>query len=78
MLLFYLFDLFTYLYMTGTESRSLSRGSGMKSKPMDHVDYQKIEVDLQQQLQSGRIHSNNLAQMHDYSLHGLYSASIYL
>jgi len=54
-------------------------GGGLKAgrgrsvgRPMDGGDYQLLEQDLQQQMQAGRIHSNNLTALHEYSLHGVY------
>lgn len=37
---------------------------------MEANDMERVEHELQHQLQSGRIQSNNLANMQEYSLHG--------
>ncbi|WAR20542.1 ATG2A-like protein, partial [Mya arenaria] len=43
---------------------------GASSRPMDVVDQARVERELQYQLQSGRVTSNNLASLQEYSLHG--------
>ena len=59
-----------WYYNAGVERSSSSHRPSIRNKPMDKVDFEKVEVDLQHQLQSGRIQSNNLAQMQDYALQG--------
>ena len=39
---------------------------------MEVYDMERVEYELQHQLQSGRIQSNNLANMQEYSLQGKY------
>ncbi|XP_045166071.2 autophagy-related protein 2 homolog A-like [Mercenaria mercenaria] len=63
-------ELMSGLTSPGVGESGSSHRQSIRNKPMDRIDFEKVEVDLQHQLQSGRIQSNNLAQMQDYSLHG--------
>ncbi|XP_052770169.1 autophagy-related protein 2 homolog B-like [Mya arenaria] len=53
-----------------TSDNSTGLRQGASSRPMDVVDQARVERELQYQLQSGRVTSNNLASLQEYSLHG--------